>query len=493
MSSQTVDHDAPPDRAAALAAIGAGTLDVLVVGGGIVGAAVARDAALRGLRVGLVEQADFASGTSGRSSRLLHGGLRYLAQGRLRLVRQAGREKQVLRRIAGHLHLPLAFVFPAWRGSPWPLWKLRLGVRLYDRLCGPPEDERSTVLDAAGVLRLAPGLVTAGLRGAVRYFDALTNDARLVVDTLRSAVAAGAVVVNGCRLEWAERAGDGWRCGLRDTETDAALTARARCVVNAAGPWADRIPHSGLRLRLTKGVHLVVDRSRLPLAEAVVMTEGRRILFAIPWAQRVILGTTDTDWPGPPGDPGVDARDRDEVLGVVNRCFPDAGLGAADVISCWAGLRPLIADRRGGPSDISRAHRILCPEPGWIDVAGGKLTTCRLMAREAVDLLARRLGTGHTPCRTADQPVPDDPDIPFLVGLEPPAVHEQVVRQAVRREWALHLDDVMLRRAGWHHYCRDRLDIAARVAGWMARECGWSQARQAAEMDRYRRVFSPVE
>ncbi len=486
-------HVQPPDRSAALAVIRAGMLDVLVVGGGIVGAGIARDAALRGRSVGLVEQADFASGTSGRSSRLLHGGLRYLAQGRLRLVRQAGREKQVLRRIAGHLHLPLAFVFPAWQGSPWPLWKLRAGVRLYDLLCGPPAAESSTILDADDALRLAPGLRTSGLRGAVRYFDALTHDARLVIDTLRSAAAAGAVVVNACRLEWAERDGDGWCCGLRDTASGAALTAKARCVVNAAGPWADRIPHSRLRLRLTKGVHLVVDRSRLPLAEAVVMTDGPRILFAIPWAQRVILGTTDTDWPGPPGEPRVEAGDRDEVLAVVNRCFPEAGLGPADVLSCWAGLRPLIADRRGGPSDISRAHRILSSEPGWIDVAGGKLTTYRLMAGQVVDLLERRLGGGRVACRTADEPLPGCPDEPPRAGLEPPEVHEDVVRRAVRQEWALHLDDVMLRRAGWHYYRPDRLEIAGRVAGWMARECGWDQIRQAAELDRYRGVFSPIE
>jgi glycerol-3-phosphate dehydrogenase len=191
-------------------------LDVLVIGGGIVGAGVARDAAMRGLRVGLVEQYDFASGTSSRSSRLLHGGLRYLAQGRLGLVREASLEKRVLHSIAPHLAEPLPFVFPSYRGTPWALWQLHVGVKIYDLLCSGRNLGRSELLGVDQVAAILPGLERRGLKGAVRYFDGLTSDARLVIDTLRSASRHGAMVENYCRLERADKIGQQWRCQVRD-------------------------------------------------------------------------------------------------------------------------------------------------------------------------------------------------------------------------------------------------------------------------------------
>ena len=359
---------------------------MLVIGGGIVGAGVARDAAMRGLRTGLVEKHDLAFGTSSRSSRLLHGGLRYLAQGRLGLVYEASREKMLLHKIAPHLAEPLAFVFPTYRNKTWPRWKLSIGVKLYDLLCGRRNLGRSETLGPAAVRERLPGIREEDLTGAVRYYDGFTNDARLVLDTVRSAARHGAVVLN--YAEFCEAVADGsvWRCGVRNLLGGTELDVKARCVVNAAGPWAAAIPHSRMRLRLTKGVHLVIDARRLPLASAVVMTEGSRILFAIPWGERVILGTTDTDYAGPIEAVAADARDVAYILEVVNRHFPGAALTPADVIGAWAGLRPLIVDQRrpagrvprsvpgqGGPSDISRAHQILMPEPGWFDVAGGKL------------------------------------------------------------------------------------------------------------------------
>jgi len=468
-------------------------VDVLVVGGGIVGSGVARDAAMRGLSTVLVDRYDFAFGTSSRSSRLLHGGLRYLAQGRVGLVREASREKLVLSRIAPHLAHPLPFAFPTYKRSGWPRWKLRIGVRLYDLLCGGRNLGRSRGLGPAEMLELLPGLRTDGLTGGVRYFDGFTNDARLVLDTLRSAAAAGAAAINYLRLTSARRDGDLWLCQLQDVEQpDRSVTVRARTVINAAGAWATDLPASRVRLRLTKGVHVVVPRARLPVTEAVVMTEGPRILFAIPWGERTILGTTDTDYQGAIDSPDCTDADVAYVLSIVNRTFPTARLTAGDVISGWSGLRPLIADPNGRPSDVSRAHQILSGEPGWYDIAGGKLTTYRLMAEQAVDRVVERLGRTAPTCRTADEPILADGTADGYSGVVPPAVSEAAVVHCCTYEWARHLDDVMIRRTGWRYYEADHLAVARRVAEWMAAALQWSPEQAAAELDRYRRMTASI-
>ncbi len=459
-------------------------LDVLVVGGGIVGAGVARDAALRGLHVGLVEQHDVAFGTSSRSSRLLHGGLRYLAQGRIGLVRQASREKLLLRRIAPHLVEPLAFVFPAYRGGTWPLWQLRLGVKLYDLLCGGQNFGRSQALSATQALQRLPGLAEPGLTGAVRYYDALTSDARLVIDTLRSAAGYGAIICNYTRLEEAHPGAAGWQCSVRDVLADKLYRVLARSVVNATGPWAQSVRPCSYRLRLTKGVHLVIGRERLVLSDAVVMTDGRRILFAIPWLDRVLLGTTDTDYHGPPEMVRTEPQDVAYVLEVVNRFFPQAGLTSGDVLSTWAGLRALVGGSSGEPSDVSRAHRIAMSEPGWMNILGGKLTTYRLIAQQAVDGLVRYLDRGHLPCRTAQLPLLADGQ-PQFSGVAPPPVSQQAVTHFCRNEWAIRLEDVMIRRSGWRYNRTDADSIACRVADWMAELLGWDASARDAELARY--------
>ena len=479
------------DRGRNLSELCHGLLDVLIIGGGIVGAGVARDAAMRGLRTGLVEKHDMAFGTSSRSSRLLHGGLRYLAQGRLGLVYEASREKMILHRIAPHLAEPLRFLFPTYRGTPWPRWKLAVGVKLYDFLCGRQNLGRSQALRPGAVRELLPGLRADKLSGAVDYFDALTNDARLVLDTLGSAAREGAIVLNYAELLDATADGSLWRCRVRDGAPSGASGAdhllTSRCVVNAAGPWAAAIPHSSLRLRLTKGVHLVIDRTRLPLPSAVVLTAGLRILFAIPWGQRVILGTTDTDYAGPPEAVCSDEADMAYILDIVNANFPAAALTPADVIRTWAGLRPLIDTGQGGPSDISRAHQIRMPEPGWFDVAGGKLTTYRRIAQQVVDRIVSCLGRKAEPCRTATEPLLIPGQAETASGILPPPVRADLVVHYCRREWALHLDDVMVRRTSWHYYHADAAKIAVEVAGWMAGVLGWDAARQAAEVEHYRR------
>lgn len=472
-------------REQAISQLTTDVFDVLVVGGGIVGAGVARDAAMRGLRVGLVEQADFAEGTSSRSSRLLHGGIRYLAQGRVRLVREASLEKRRLGRIAPHLAQPLPFIFPTRRGTSWSYWKLSLGVKMYDVLCGMRNFGRSSSHSARQTVDMLPGIARDKLTGAVRYFDALTNDARLVIDTLRSAARNNAVLVNRLRFIEARRNGATWLCQVEDAETNTAAAVQARVIVNAAGPWSDRLPHAKTQLRLTKGVHLVVDRTRLPVPAAVVLAQGDRIMFTIPWGERVILGTTDTDYDGDIANPPCNTADVDQILAVVNDAFPAAELTPADVIGTWSGLRPLVADSHGKPSDISRRHKIAMSSAGWWDITGGKLTTYRLMAEEAIDQIAKYLHRKVDRCRTADLPLLTTDESVSAVGVLPPPVTQSIVTTACQSEWAQHLDDVMTRRTSWRYYHRNHQQLAEQVADWMAAELAWSADRKQKELTAY--------
>jgi glycerol-3-phosphate dehydrogenase len=483
---QNGDEPTSDLRAAALANLSARQFDVLVVGGGIVGSGVARDAAMRGFCTAVVEQGDFASGTSSRSSRLLHGGMRYLAQGRIGLVREASREKRVIGHIAPHLAQPLAFIFPSRKGTSWALWKLAIGVKMYDALCGMRNFGRSSVFGRDKTMDVLKGICPQDLTGAVRYFDALTNDARLVIDTIRSAASHGALAINYMQLVEASRSGDVWTCTLMDVESGGSLSVRSRTVVNATGPWSDKLPQSNTSLRLTKGVHLVIDRHRLPVPDAVVMAEGDRILFAIPWGERVILGTTDTDYQGPLDEPPCDDADIQYVLDVTNATFPQAALTKADLISIWAGLRPLVADRNGNPSDISRRHEVKMHDHGWWDVTGGKLTTYRLMAEETVSAIAKFLGVLNQKCQTARTPLLAPSETSGISSIVPPPVSETLVKHYCRNEWARRLEDLMIRRTSWRRYRHDHLEVAARAAAWMAVELGWDENRVQFEVAQYR-------
>lgn len=476
-------------REQALKALAETPLDLLIIGGGIVGSGIARDAAMRGLKVGVVEQHDFAFGTSSRSSRLLHGGLRYLAQGRVGLVHEASVEKKIIHQIAPHLAEPLPFIFPTYRGNRnWVLWQLKIGVKIYDLLCGGRNLGKSTWMNQREVLEKVPALTQTNLNGAVRYYDGFTNDARLTIDTLRSAAKSGASLVNYCRFKTATR-GEFWESEVEDLLAGKKFTVKSRAVVNATGPWADGLPHSQVKLRVTKGIHLVVERSRVPVPDTVVMTEGKRILFAIPWGERTILGTTDTDYHGDTNDVTADGSDISYVLEITNQFFPAAKLAASDVISAWAGLRPLIADPGGKPSDVSRSHEITNPEPGWWDVAGGKLTTYRLMAEQSVDQIVKaQPDRRFKACRTAVEPLLPVSETANLSGILPPEFNRRTVEHYVGNEWAIHLDDVMLRRSSWHYYFKDAPQKAERVADWMGELLGWSAAQRAAEFLRYHKA-----
>ncbi len=510
------------DRNKIIEQLTASELDVIVAGGGIVGAGVARDAAMRGMRVALVEQHDLAFGTSSRSTRLLHGGLRYLAQGHVGLVYQSSQEKKILHRIAPHISRPLPIVFPTYRLTQWPFWKLRIGVKIYDLLCGGRNLGPSYGMSPGETLARIPGLNPYDLTGSVRYFDSQSNDARLVIDTLRSAAAHGAIVSNYLRLESAIAGKNRWQCQLHDTFTDQTHRVFARTVVNACGPWSAALPNSSVRLRLTKGVHLVIDRRRLDVPDAVMVTKGERTLFVIPWGERSILGSTDTDYDGPLDDVHTDPDDVRYVLEVINHYFPDAKLTPADVLSTWAGLRPLVAlGKRGSPSDISRAHQILMPKPGWIDVAGGKLTTYRLIGEQVVDRVVKHLGKKTPPCRTAEESLCEKFESGGMAtlawpcgdqgeqssqqhahdkrghgtersdrvesGVLPPPVCRELVEHYCNNEWALHLDDIMIRRTSWHYYLDNPLETAGQVAAWMTEISAWDATRQDAELTRYRR------
>ena len=467
------------------------TFDLLIVGGGIVGAGVARDAAMRGLRTLLIEQSDFASGTSSRSTRLLHGGIRYLAQGRIGLVREANKEKVVLHRIAPHLSQPQPFIFPAQSGRGYPRWQLSIGVKLYDLLCGRRKLGNSRTLSKQDTLDAIPGYNSDQLTGAVRYYDSLTNDARLVLDTLRSAAKNGAVLCNRVKFQAAERIAGHWKTTLFDSGKDKTYAVKSRCVANATGPWSDRIPGSQTTLRITKGVHLVVDHTRLPIQEAVVTVEGPRILFAIPWAERVILGTTDTDYTGPLAEPVCEQGDATYLLDAINRDFPTANLGKEDIRATWAGLRPLVANPNGNPSDISRRHQIAMSRPGWWDITGGKLTTYRLMGEETVDAVGRYLGEPLEPSPTAHVPLLSSEESHQVSGILPPEVSQQLVQHHCRNEWAHHLEDVMIRRTGWCYYLAEHLQVAEQVALWMQRELNWTDADRQSELQRYQDRTSP--
>jgi glycerol-3-phosphate dehydrogenase len=505
----------PVDREQIANSMTADHLDVLVAGGGIVGAGVARDAAMRGLRVGLVEQRDLAFGASSRSTRLLHGGLRYLAQGHVGLVYQSSHEKKIIHRIAPHLSKPLPIIFPTYRLTQWPFWKLRIGVKLYDLLCGGGNLGPSCGMSAGETLLRAPGLNPYDLTGAVRFFDSLSNDARLVIDTLRSAAGQGAIIANYLRLETANPGKNRWECLLRDALTDRTHRVFARTVVNACGPWSAAIPNSAVRLRLTKGVHLLVDRRRFGLPDAVMVTKDERTMFVFPWGRRSILGSTDTDYDGPLDDVRTEPDDVRYVLDVINHYFPDAKLAPADILGAWAGLRPLVAlDRKGSPSDISRSHQILMPKPGWFDAAGGKLTTYRLIGEQVVDRIVKYLHIKTPPCRTADEPLLENVEnlpSPFgrgtggegerpadhngragsehriESGILPPPVCRELVEHYCKNEWAVHLDDVMIRRTSWHYYLDNPLETAGQIAAWMGDIFSWDDRQKDSEFTRYRR------
>jgi glycerol-3-phosphate dehydrogenase len=376
-----------------------GFFDLLILGGGITGAGVALDAILRGWRVALIDKGDFASGTSSVSSKLVHGGLRYLEHCDFRLVYEALHERRRLLENAPHLVHPLRFIIPFYKLSRIPPWKYRIGLLLYDLLAGRSNLHRSRRLDLGQMQHEFPGLRSAELLGGASYFDAQMDDARLCLEVVRTAALRGACVANYVEAVGFElRGGEIVGVDAVDRVGSAHLLIRARQVINATGPWSDAVcqladDHSGPHLQLTKGVHLIASDRGLSSAFLLLHPTDGRVFFIIPWMGKTLLGTTDTLWEQSPDALLVTEADRDYLLAGYNHYFSPA-LEGRDILNHFAGVRPLIRARAGEPSSLSREFRLYWSDSGLLTVAGGKYTTYRRMAEVITDAVARRLKHG---------------------------------------------------------------------------------------------------
>ncbi|MBF6559709.1 MAG: glycerol-3-phosphate dehydrogenase/oxidase [Candidatus Binataceae bacterium] len=517
-----------------MARLGAETFDVAIIGGGINGAAVARDAAMRGLSVAIVEAGDFAGATSSRSSKLIHGGLRYLPQGQLRLVYHALRERERLRHLtAPHLVSALQFLFPFYRGRAPGRLAISSGLIFYDLFAMTPRPERHRRLGVDAVRAIEPALATDGLRGGAQFIDGWGDDARLTLENLIDAAAHRAAAANYVAVEGFERSGGRIAAaGLRDLVGGATIELRARHFVNATGPWLDDLrrlddPDIAPGVRLTKGVHLVISSARMPVRNPLVLTDGAgRIVFVMPHGKAVLVGTTDTDFAGERRAVAADRADLDYLLAVVNRALPALGLVPDDVEASFAGLRalPLAAGGRA-PSAVSREEMIVESRTGLLSIAGGKLTTHRRIAEQIVDRIVARLGRTASACSTRVTPLPgarpgiDDRGMQFvqlpeevraslsgrygtraaivarLAGeraewasaIAPGcAVIGAEVIHAMRHEFAVSLSDLIVRRLGliWRDPVAARA-IAAGAARMMAAEDGWLRERTDAEVSAF--------
>jgi glycerol-3-phosphate dehydrogenase len=520
--------------------------DLLIVGGGINGAGIARDASLRGLKVALVEKQDFASGTSSKSSKLVHGGLRYLEHAQFKLVFEGTNERALLMKLAPHLVRPLEFLMPVYKRDKPGLFVLDVGLWIYDGLSKFSSPKLHRTVRAARVSRIEPGLKQEELEGGLLYYDCATDDARLTVENIVDARALGAACLNWTRAVRLVKEGDRVvgaevKDELRPDEKP--IPIRARVVVNATGPWCDEIRslagQPGI-LHTSKGVHLILDAQRLRVNHAIVMKDRqRRVVFVLPWGDRTVLGTTDTFYEDRPENVRADGSDAKYLLELCNLHFPSVNLTFDDVLATWAGLRPLLKPESevASASDVSREHRILA-SPGLVTVAGGKLTTYRRMAAEVVDRAVEVLGASRSipESSTAARPLPGAqgldgyPGVVALAeslgsggvvdgavakhlaltyGARASGVVERIARQpalgarldpetpyvlaqvdvAVDEEQAETVEDVLGRRVPLLLRARDQgLGAAGAVTKRMAEKLGWTAARAEAEHTRYRAI-----
>jgi glycerol-3-phosphate dehydrogenase len=404
------------ERKERLQAMEAEQYDLLVIGGGITGAGIALDAQTRGIKTALVEMQDFAAGTSSRSTKLVHGGLRYLKQFEVKMVAEVGKERAVVYENGPHVTTPEWMLLPFHEGGTFGKFTTSIGLRLYDFLAGVKREERRKMLSREETLQREPLLKKEGLKGGGYYVEYRTDDARLTIEVLKKAVEAGANAVNYAKAEEFVYE-DGKLAGakVRDRIGGGLYTVRARKIVNATGPWVDTLREldrskQGKTLRLTKGVHLVFDGSRFPLRQAIYFdTPDGRMVFAIPRDGKTYVGTTDTDYTGDTAYPRMTAADLEYLLNAANYMFPELRLGPNDVESSWAGLRPLIYEEGKSPSEVSRRDEIFRSPSGMFTIAGGKLTGYRKMAETVTDLVDRELraeGYGpFKPCSTRTLPI----------------------------------------------------------------------------------------
>ena len=539
------------DRDEAMRRLAAGPLDVLVIGGGITGAGAALDAASRGLRVALVEARDLAAGTSSRSSKLIHGGLRYLEQGDFKLVKEALRERDLLvSRLAPHLVRPVPFLYPLYRKvveRPY----VGAGLVIYDAMEGikrPVPHHRH--LTTRGALRRVPALRPERLAGAMLYYDAQVDDARYTVTVARTAALHGATIVT--RASAVSLLRDGQRvtgARVRDEETGRTFDVAATRTVVCAGVWSDLVHeasgvHAGYQVRMSKGVHLVMDSSAIDAETGMIVRTSKSVLFFIPWGDRWIVGTTDTEWSGDRAEPTATTEDVEYILGEANRVLARP-LSVSDVLAVYAGLRPLVAepapvkhaDAKHGAdgaekptTKLSREHVVDAPLPGLVSIAGGKFTTYRLMAKDVIDAAVENFPrpvppsvTGELPLLGADglpavrasaQRLADDYGVPLgsvehlvakygavageileliradkslgqILTGDAPYLRAEVA-YAVTHEGALHVTDVLARRVRLLIESADSgASAAPDVAAIMAPLLGWNRRRRAAEVREY--------
>lgn len=475
--------------------------DLLVIGGGIIGAGIARDAALRGLSVALVEQGDFVSGTSSKTTKLIHGGIRYLEQFEFALVRQACRERRALLTLAPHLVKPLPFVIPVFRGGPRPAWKVRAGVTLYDWLAGPARLAPRQFYSTQRLQALEPVMGESAICGGAQYHDAQMDDVRLCLENVLGAAEHGAVVVNHARVtrfHWHATRIAGAQ--VQDLVGPGSFVVRATVVVNATGPWADAVrrladPQVSRIVRGTKGIHLVYPK--LPLERALVLSAHRdgRIFFLIPWRGWTLIGTTDTDFDGAPEQARATAEDVAYLLEETNRLLPRLRLTKDQIVTTFAGVRPLVDQGDKVPWHVSRGHLLHEDANGLMTIAGGKFTTYRAIAEQVVDRVAARLGRAVGPCRTAELPFPDRRQVvDQLIArdrrlAEPLCPHHSYVKacvlNAVEEEAAVTLSDVLWRRLAIAWAPCQGLDCAGAAARIMGDLLGWDAAMLRRQVETY--------
>jgi len=506
--------------------------DLLVVGGGIVGAGVLLDAASRGLRAALIEQEDIASGTSSKSSRLIHGGLRYLEQFHFGLVREALSERSRLMRLAPHLVRPEKFLFPVYGLPAVHRLFYGSGMVLYDLLGSARDVGRSRHIGAGPTFELAPDLRRHGLRGGILYHDAVEDDARYALAVVRTALARGALALTRVQATSVQDEGDTLAgLNVRDVLSGAELMIRTGCIVDATGVWAARADRAFTGTPATlvpsRGSHLIVRRDRIPLQHGLTIRVPGKVVFIIPWNAYWLIGTTDHPDAGIPEHVAATPSEVDELLAAVNGTL-QVDLARSDLVGTYAGFRPLVGHpRRGSTVTVSREHHVQVDRPGLVRVSGGKYTTYRVMAADAVDA-ALGESARRQPSATADLPIIGASDPGALAalaaslstsGLDAPVAERLVARHgieaadvvelgaatdtlrtlgpgidqleaevvwAVRRELALGLDEVLARRTRLAQELPDRgASIVERISHLVAAELGWDEPRRTAEVERY--------
>ncbi len=469
------------------------TWDLAVIGGGILGAGIARDAVLRGLRVALVERADFGSGTSSRSTKLIHGGFRYLEHWQFGLVAEACRERATLLRLAPHLVRPLPFLLPVYKGDPRPLWKIRAGMTLYDLLAGWKSESRHRALSADEAVAAEPTLELTGLRGAVSFRDCQMDDARLCLETILDAMHRGAAAANYCEVTGIETEHSRVnRLIVRDVIGHQSLLIRARAFVNAAGPWVEHIAglsalnNQRVALSPTKGVHLVLPRLLRQHGIYFQSRHDNRLVFLLPYGEQTLLGSTDTNFAADPSAAYADRADVHYLLDRLHEVMPRCELTAADIITSFAGVRPLLRASGSAPSDRPREHRLIRLGANLLTIAGGKYTTFRAISQQVVDAVYRVLNRRPARCVTATTPLPDRRPNPSGAQIcNSPSVWQSDLEHACRNELAITVSDVMRRRTRLALSPCGGESVAQRVSQIMSLELGWTEPARHDHLQQY--------